>query len=334
MKDPVVPRGEATPVRLPAGRAKTRALVIAGPTASGKSALALAVAERFDGVVINADSMQLYRELKVLTAQPDEKALARVPHRLYGILGSHEACSAGRWRAIALKEIEAAVRAGMLPILVGGTGLYIKVLIEGLAPIPEIPEKVRAAARKLHARLGGAAFHEALARRDPETARRLEPGDSQRLVRAWEVLEATGRSLASWQRAQGPGGPPGLEFKTLLFDPPRSELYGACDARFARMIENGALDEVAALDRLKLDPRLPAMKAVGVKELLGFLHGELELEEARERAQRATRNYAKRQVTWFRRQMRANRVVRAQYSESFSEEIFSFILKLSLTRDR
>ncbi len=334
MKDPVEPPGEATPGQSPAARAKTPVLVIAGPTASGKSALALAVAERFEGVVINADSMQVYRDLKILTAQPDADALARVPHRLYGVLGSREACSAGRWRAIALKEIEAAAGAGMLPVLVGGTGLYIKALIEGLAPIPETPEKVRAATRALHARLGAAAFHEALARRDPETARQLEPGDSQRLIRAWEVLEATGRSLASWRRAKGPGAPPGLEFKTLLFDPPRRELYAACDARFDRMIENGAVEEVAALDRLGLDPRLPAMKAVGVRELLGFLHGELELDEARERAQRATRNYAKRQVTWFRGRMRPDRVMHAQYSETFDDKIFSFILQFSLTRDR
>jgi tRNA dimethylallyltransferase len=290
------------------GREASRVLVIAGPTASGKSALALAVAERFSGVVINADAMQVYRHVEILTAQPAAAARARVPHRLYGTVAPGEACSAGRWREMALDEIAAALGHGKLPVVVGGTGLYLKALMEGLAPIPEVPGEVRASARELHARLGGAAFHQELRRLDPETAARLDPGDSQRLIRAWEVLRATGRSLISW--------------------------HAACEARFEHMIANGAIEEARALEARGLDPELPVMKALGVRELLGFIQGAIGIDEAVSRAKQATRNYAKRQLTWFRRQMNADEVISAQYSESFNEPIFSFIMSLSLTADR
>ena len=183
-------------------------VVITGPTAGGKSGLALALAEAFDGVVINADSMQVYRELRILTARPGADALARAPHRLYGVLPGREPCSAGRWREMALDEIAAARTEGRLPLVVGGTGLYLRALAEGLAPVPNLPEAVREAARARHADLGGAAFHAELAARDPVMAARLEPGDSQRLIRAWEVLEATGRSLADWQAQAGAGCEP------------------------------------------------------------------------------------------------------------------------------
>jgi tRNA dimethylallyltransferase len=316
------------------GREASRVLVIAGPTASGKSALALAVAERFSGVVINADAMQVYRHVEILTAQPAAAARARVPHRLYGTVAPGEACSAGRWREMALDEIAAALGHGKLPVVVGGTGLYLKALMEGLAPIPEVPGEVRASARELHARLGGAAFHQELRRLDPETAARLDPGDSQRLIRAWEVLRATGRSLISWHGAEGVGAPPGLAFKTVMFDPPRQALYAACEARFEHMIANGAIEEARALEARGLDPELPVMKALGVRELLGFIQGAIGIDEAVSRAKQATRNYAKRQLTWFRRQMNADEVISAQYSESFNEPIFSFIMSLSLTADR
>lgn len=310
-------------------------VVIAGPTASGKSRLAQAIAEAFDGVVINADSMQVYRELRILSGRPDAAALARVPHRLYGALPASERCSAGRWRTMAEAEIEAAQGAGRLPIVAGGTGLYIKALMAGLAPIPEIPPAARRAARARLSRQGGEAMLAELARRDPETAARLAAGDSQRLVRAWEVLEATGRSLADWQRDPDENdGAGALAFFTILLAPPREALYAACDARFEAMLAAGAVAEARALARLKLDPSLPAMKAVGVRELLRHVAGEITLQEACRLGQQATRRYAKRQMTWFRHQMTPDRTVTEQYSERFEMKIFSYISSFLLTAGR
>lgn len=312
-------------------------VVIAGPTASGKSRLAQAIAEAFDGVVINADSMQVYRELRILSGRPDAAALARVPHRLYGALPASERCSAGRWRTMAEAEIEAAQGAGRLPIVAGGTGLYIKALMAGLAPIPEIPPAARRAARARLSRQGGEAMLAELARRDPETAARLAAGDSQRLVRAWEVLEATGQGLSEWQQGPPAGGAMGRpqrgggSFLTLLLDPPRQALYAACDARFDEMLSAGAVAEVRALDALGLDPELPAMKALGVPELRRHLGGELTLDEATRRAKQATRNYAKRQRTWFRHQLTPSRVISAQFSERVDDEIFPYIRQFMLT---
>jgi tRNA dimethylallyltransferase len=313
-------------------------VVIGGPTASGKSALAMAVAEEFGGTIINADSMQVYRELAVLTARPGPPDLVRAPHRLYGILGVAERCSAARWRDLAVAEIAASHRARRLPILVGGTGLYLKALLDGLSPIPDIPPAIRAAALSRMAEQGAPAFHAELERRDPVMAARLQPQDRQRLVRAWEVLEATGRSLAEWQRElprPGPGDPL-LAPLVFVLEPPRDALYAACDSRLAAMLAAGALDEVAALDRLGLAPALPALKAVGVPELLAHLRGELALPAALAAAQQATRRYAKRQITWFRHQMpTAQRLVPtgigAQYLERLKPEIFSNIRHFILT---
>ncbi len=306
-------------------------VIIAGPTASGKSALALDAAEEFTGTVVNADSMQVYREMRVLTARPTDGDEARVPHRLFGALSVTEACSAGRWLRMAQAEIEAARGAGRLPILVGGTGLYLKALTDGLAPVPGVPQGIRSEACRLHARLGGEAFRAELAKVDAEAARRLEAGDSQRLIRAFEVVLATGRPLADWQR-QGAGGPAtDARFATIVLAPPRDALYAAIDARLDTMIEEGALDEVAALDRLGLDAGLPAAKAVGVPELRRHLRGEITLDEALDSAKRASRNFAKRQLTWLRHQMPGAHVVPAQYSESLRPEIFSFICRFLLT---
>jgi tRNA dimethylallyltransferase len=306
----------------------TRVVVIAGPTASGKSALALALAEALDGVVINADSMQVYRELSILTARPSAADCARVPHRLYGVLPAAERCSAGRWCELARGEIAAAAAAGRVPILVGGTGLYLRGLMQGLAPVPEVPAAVRAATTSRLERLGPAAFHEALARRDPVMAARLRPSDPQRLIRAWEVLEATGRSLASWQR-EATAPPDDLSFVPFVLRRPRPELYEACNRRFLHMLEAGALDEVRAMDALGLDPDLPAMKALGVPELRRHLRGELTLAEATAAAQQATRRYAKRQTTWFRHQMASARVLEAQGSPAqFSERLAAEIRNL------
>jgi tRNA dimethylallyltransferase len=306
-------------------------VIVAGPTASGKSGLALALAEAFDGIVINADSMQLYRELRILTARPGAASEARVPHRLYGIWPAAEPGSAARWRRLALAEIEAAWAIGRLPVLVGGTGLYLQVLREGLAPVPDVPAAVRDAVRHLHRQLGAARFHAALAERDPLMAARLNPGDTQRLIRAFEVLEATGSSLAEWQARPVEGPAFTAPTAAVLLEPPRPELYARCDARFLAMLEAGALDEVRALDRLGLDPALPAMKALGVPELRRHLAGEWGLAAAVAAAQKATRHYAKRQSTWFRHRAIVDNTIRAQFSESFSNEIFSFIRQFILT---
>jgi tRNA dimethylallyltransferase len=284
-------------------------LVLAGPTASGKSRLALALAEPIGGIIVNADSMQCYRDLRILTARPDAAAEARVPHRLYGWLDAGERGSAARWRTLALAEIAAALAAGRLPIVVGGTGLYLRALAEGLSPIPDIPEAVRREAARLHEALGGARFRERLAALDPEAASRLPPGDTTRLRRAWEVAHATGLPLAQWHRRAREAAP--CRFATILLAPPREPLYAACDARFAAMLEAGGLAEAARLAARRLDPQLPAMKAVGVPELLRHLAGEIPLSEAVVAGQRATRRYAKRQLTWFRHQVAPDFVIEA-----------------------
>ncbi len=309
---------------------KKAMVVVAGPTASGKSALALFLAERFGGVVINADSMQVYHTLRVLTARPGPAEEARIPHRLYGVLSPAELCSAGRWRSLAVAACAEAWAQGRLPVVTGGTGLYIRALISGLSPVPEVPDAVRTEARQRFAELGNAAFHAELAARDPVMGGRLDPGNSQRLMRAWEVLEATGRSLAEWQ-----GEPPADRLDARVFSiavtPPRDTLYAACDRRFLAMLEKGAVDEVRALMALGLDPGLPAMKALGVPELVALLEGRLGREEAVAAAQQATRRYAKRQQTWFRHQLIAQHRLVAQFSESFCDEIFAKIRQFLLT---
>jgi tRNA dimethylallyltransferase len=308
-------------------------VIVAGPTASGKSALALAVAEALGGTIINADSMQVYRDLAVLSARPDDAEMARMPHRLYGVIDAAEACSAGRWRDLAAAEIAAARDAGRVPVLTGGTGLYLRALLAGLAPLPPVPAEVREAARALHARLGGEAFHRMLATRDPEAAERLRVSDTQRLIRAYEVVAATGRPLGEWQRSQAPARLPAV---AVLLLPPREVLYAACDARFVRMMAGGALAEVATLLARRLDPALPAMKAVGVPELVALLAGQVSPEAAVAAAQQATRRYAKRQYTWFRHQMPEHAALRKlivaeQYSESLLGKILPFIRQALLT---
>jgi tRNA dimethylallyltransferase len=282
------------------GHEATRIVVVAGPTASGKSALALALAETLRGTVINADSMQVYRDLDVLSARPGPAETARAPHRLYGVVDAAEACSAGRWRTLALAAIGEARAAGRVPILAGGTGLYLRALLHGLAPVPPVPPDVREEAWALHRALGGARFRAALAARDPEGAARLAPGDTQRLLRAFEVVTATGRPLGEWQRQRTAAS--GLAAAVILLLPPRDALYAACDARFLAMMGRGAVAEVQRLVARGLAPQLPAMKAVGVPELAAHLAGKLTREAAVAAAQQATRRYAKRQYTWFAHQ--------------------------------
>ncbi len=314
-----------------AGRSGARrAVVFAGPTASGKSAAALAAAKEFGGVVINADSMQTYRELAVLTARPDAAAMMAAPHKLYGMIPACEACSAARWREMALAEIDAAAAAGRLPILAGGTGLYIEALRRGLAPVPAIPPALRKKAKALVAEEGAAAFHARLARVDPAAAARLHPSDRQRMVRAWEVKTATGKSLLEWQRKPAaPADAPRL--LTFVFLPPRETLYAACDRRFAAMIAAGAIDEVKALIALELDAELPAMKAVGLREIAAYLNGDLDRARMMALGQRATRRYAKRQYTWFRHRLPDGVLLEEQYSESLNGIVFTKIRESWLT---
>ena len=287
-------------------------LIVAGPTASGKSALALALAERIGGTIINADSLQTYRDLLILTARPDAAAEQRVPHRLYGYLDAAERGSAAAWRNLAQAEIAAATEARRLPIVVGGTGLYIRALMQGLAPVPDIPEEIRREAIALHRALGGALFRERLAALDPAAARRLPAGDTTRLVRAFEVVRATGMPLAAWQGR--PHEPAPCRFATIHLMPPRDLLYAACERRFAAMIAGGALGEAAALLARRLDPGLPAMKAIGLPELFAHLRGERTLAAALAAGTRATRHYAKRQITWLRHQSDADLVLCEPFS--------------------
>ncbi|MFZ2003501.1 MAG: tRNA (adenosine(37)-N6)-dimethylallyltransferase MiaA [Stellaceae bacterium] len=305
-------------------------IIVAGPTASGKSALALALAEHYGGAVINADALQCYGDLRILTARPGPAEEARAPHRLYGFLDATERGSAARWRAAALAEIAASLAAGRLPILVGGTGLYLRALLGGLAAIPDLPPAIRDDATALYSRLGGAAFRQELARLDPASAARFPPGDKTRLTRAYEVVRATGKPIGEWQRA--PAAPSPYRFATILLAPPRATLYAACDARFAAMIDAGGLAEAAALLARGLPLDLPAMKAVGMPELFAHLRGEATLPEAIAAAQQSTRRYAKRQTTWFRHQLNAKLICVEQYSESFLHLSRHFIDGLLLTR--
>lgn len=277
---------------------RTAALIVTGPTASGKSALALALAECLRGTVINADAMQCYRELRVLTARPTPEEEARIPHALYGVRPAAEAGSVAWWREAALAEMEMARAADRLPILTGGTGLYFASLTEGLASIPDPGTAARAEARALLKQIGPAALHARLAAADPATAARLRPTDSQRIARAWEVWIGTGTGLSDWQATTARPAP--WRFAAILLDPPRTELRAAIASRFTAMLEAGALDEVKALLALNLDPALPLMRAHGVPELSAYLRGEIDLAEAGRRTELVTGQYTKRQATWFR----------------------------------
>ena len=282
---------------------KPAAILIAGPTASGKSALALALAETLGGTVINADSMQVYRDLRVITARPGPADEARAPHLLYGHVDAAENYSAGRWCVDAGVAIAQAQRAGRLPILVGCTGLYFTALTQGLAAVPSIPSNIRTAVRARLKAEGVAALYAELIRHDPAAVGRLMPGDRSRITRAFEVILATGRPLGDWHRD---GLPPAVEparaIKVFL-SVERAELYRRIDARFEAMLSAGALDEVRLLAARVLDPALPAMKAHGVPWLIRHFAGEITLAEAAEGGKRDTRRYTKRQATWFRNQL-------------------------------
>ena len=307
------------------------ALLVAGPTASGKSALALALAERLRGTIVNADSMQVYRELRVLTARPTPAEEARVPHKLYGVRPAAEPGSVAWWRAEALAAMRAAHDADRLPILTGGTGLYFAALTHGLADIPDPGPQARAEARALLHDLGAPALHTRLTAVDPATAGKLQPNDGQRIARAWEVWRGTGSGLAAWQARRGEPAP--WRFTAILLDPPRADLRAAIATRFAAMLAEGALDEVRALLTQHLDPALPAMRAHGVPELAAVLRNEITLAQAGRRTELVTGQYTKRQATWFRHHPLAERMhtIHArfagltQFSERKFDEIVAFV---------
>ena len=298
-----------------------KAVLIAGPTASGKSALALEFAQKAGGVIVNADSMQVYRDLRVITARPTPEEEARVPHRLYGHVDAAVNFSAGHWvadAAAALAEVRAQNR---LPIFVGGSGLYFKALTRGLSAVPPIPPAIREGVRARLERDGVAALHAELAQRDPDTAARVKPRDRTRIARALEVVEATGRSLSDWHREGLPPLLPSGAFSALFLAPDRDQLYARIDARFDAMLKAGALEEVAALAARHLDPLLPAMKAHGVPALIRHLGGEITHEEAAEAGRANTRQYAKRQFTWFRHQLPEFQWVRPEAAGGWLESV-------------
>lgn len=280
-----------------------RVVIIAGPTASGKSALALRLAESGNGVIINADSMQVYQGLSILTAGPTQEEMCRVPHRLFFYLDPAHACSVGQWMESARLAIYETWQEGKLPIVVGGTGMYLKCLMEGISSIPDIDTELRETLRKSCEQLGTAAMYEQLQTRDPEMASRLKPGDTQRILRALEVLHQTGISLAEWQQKPRLRPLPDAIFWPYSLQIPREKLYERCNLRLETMLKMGAMAELKLLLGRKLSPELPAMRAVGVPELSSYLRGEATLPEALEKAQQTTRNYAKRQMTWLRNQL-------------------------------
>ena len=286
-----------------AGKPRPPLALIAGPTVSGKSDLAVRLALRAEergrrAVIVNADSAQVYADLAVLSARPTAEEMQGIEHRLFGAWDGATACSAADWAAAARREVEAVQAKGGLPILVGGTGLYIRTLLEGIAPVPEIDADVRRTVRALP----GADAYTALSREDPARAALLSPNDSARVARALEVVRSTGRTLAQWQERRVGGIADRVDLRPLILLPDRAALYARCDARFARMLGEGAIAEVEALLARGLDPALPVMRAIGVPEIAAYLRGDSSLEEACARGAQATRNYAKRQFTWFRRQ--------------------------------
>ncbi len=281
----------------------SKAVLIAGPTASGKSALALTLAQKRGGMVINTDSMQVYRDLRVLTARPTPQEEGLAQHRLYGHVDASVNFSAGAWVADATRVLAETREKNLVPIFVGGTGLYFKALTRGLSAVPPIPSQIREDVRARLARDGVEALHAELARLDPASSGRLKPRDRSRIARSLEVIEATGRSLADWHREGLPPLLPQDTYRALFLSPDRDELYARIDARLETMLKGGALDEVARLAARNLDPLLPAMKAHGVPPLIRHLRGEITLEEASAIGRADTRHYAKRQFTWFRHQL-------------------------------
>ena len=305
---------------------KHRTILIAGPTASGKSALALSLAEHLGtAVIINADSMQVYADLRVLTARPTVEDEQRVRHALIGHVSGSEAYSAARFVVECAAALTDAHARGETALIVGGTGLYFKALLEGLSPIPPIPEEVRAHVRAKALRLGAAALHDELSACDPVMAARLVPTDTQRITRALEVLEATGQSLSYWQQIPGVPVIDPAGARHLVIQPERGDMMARCDQRFDLMIRHGALEEVAQLREAQLPADVPIMRALGVRPIIDYLDGVVTLERATELAKTETRQFAKRQITWLKRHMITWKCVETQEIEQNIREIISFI---------
>lgn len=298
-------------------------IVIAGPTAAGKSALALRLAQVLDGVIINADSMQVYRDLRVLTARPSKADEAAAPHLLYGYVDASQRHSAIRWRADAIEAIETVYAAGKRPIVAGGTGFYIEALTQGLSPVPDVPEDVLLALAARVEEEGLEPLYREVKACDPALAARVGPTDRQRLIRALAVYSTTGKPLSKWQMLQPE--PPPFASTGFWLNPPREWLYARCNARLAAMVTEGALEEVAALVARDLAPSLPAMKALGVTELAAAARGDIPAEEALAAAQQATRRFAKRQLTWFRNRFGHFCQLDSQFSESLVQKIITKI---------
>ena len=279
-----------------------KAIIICGPTGAGKSSMALNLAKKFKGVIINADSVQIYREIKILSGRPTSDDYRQAPHRLYGIMSIFKPCTLGIWRKMALEIIKECERSGHLPIICGGTGLYIKFLLNELSAIPEIPPSIKLEAREKLKELGNENFRELLSKNDPASASRIKSGDTNRLLRAWEVFTATTKPLSYWHKKSRKAGSQHKFFKVCLM-PERKALYSICDQRFLEFVEQGAVEEARAFDFITASPELPASKTLGLLELIKYTKGELELSDAIEQAQRTTRRYAKRQLTWFRHQL-------------------------------
>ena len=300
------------------------AVLIAGRTASGKSALGLALADRLDGEIINADSMQVYGDLRIVTARPSPEEEAQAPHHLYGHVSAETVYSTGQWLTDAISAIKAVQARGKVPIVLGGTGLYCRSLTEGFVDVPDIPDDIRGATRAEVEEIGPVAAHELLRDADPDWAAQVHENDPQRIARGLEVFRATGRPLSAWQ-AEPVAAPDLGPVAKIVLEPDREWLVERIHTRFHLMVEAGAVDEVEALLKLRLAPSLPAMKALGVPELGGYLAGEMSLDEAIEAAAIKSRQYAKRQSTWFRQQMISWNKVFAQDLESQIAKIFSFI---------
>jgi len=301
-------------------------IILAGPTASGKSAYAIKLAKPINAEIINADSKQLYKEIPIITAQPSKKDKELTPHTLYGNVSVTNNFSTAKWVGMANEAIKEAFSKQRIPLFVGGSGLYIKTLIEGLSPIPEIDSDVRDDVRKLYKKLGQEEFFKKLTTKDPIITKRLHPSDTQRCIRAMEVSMQTGKSLTEWQKIAPSPTYPKERFLTLFLSPPREVVYANCNKRFKEMIAKGVVDEVKKVDELGLDESYPAMKAHGLPEIRKFLHGKMSLDEAMSSAQINTRHYIKRQFTWFRHQLSDSISIYPDQLDLVEQKISEFLL--------
>ena len=302
----------------------TSYIMIAGPTASGKSQVALGLAKALGGEVINADSMQLYADLSVLTARPSLSDMEDVPHHLYGVVNGAHRASVAKWLKLAADAMMLVRSRGNLPIVIGGTGMYLEAAISGIAPVPEVPAKIHEATKDLYQQIGGPAFWKQLAALDLPIAERIANGDSQRLIRAMSVIIATGKPLSAWQARDHKGALIGQALKLAVL-PSRDILYSRINERFNKMLDAGALDEVRCLAARNLDPSLPLMKALGLSALKSVLDGKMTMSEAGYISKRDSRHYAKRQMTWLRNNYNAQITLKTKLSKSLIENIFSFI---------